>query len=74
MGGGSSFPAPDKALQLACKKGNAESAKKAIADGANINGASPQFPIILAAYNGHADVLAVLLAIEELDKDVCSPM
>jgi hypothetical protein len=70
MGGGASFPLPDKKLQEACKKGDLEAAKAAVEEGAGINSASPQPPLICAAWWGHANVIEFLCSLEEIDKDV----
>jgi len=57
MGGGSSITSADKALQVACKAGDLEAAKKAIKDGADINAASPEPPLILAAWWGQHTIV-----------------
>jgi len=81
MGGGPSFPAPDKALQAACKSGDLNEVKAAIADGADVNSMSPQPAIIVAAWWGHSEVIKWMFeeckedhVCETLDKDIRSTM
>ena len=79
MGGGSSIPAADKALQVACKAGDLEGVKKALTDGADANASSPEPALILAAWWGQHTIVKYLFdeckedgACENLDKDVRS--
>jgi hypothetical protein len=80
MGGGSSrekFPEPDMALQEAAKQGDVDACKKALENGAKINGMSPEPALIVAAWWGQHAVIKWMFTLQdephEIDLDIRSP-